>query len=424
MDVEKKIKEIEENIKNRATNNMISQMRQDIERKLEENLENINKKIEDEKKGIKEINSGMEDIKKEIGEIRKDYDGLNKIIENLRSYTLKFDKINKKIKGIEEIIGVEEKIDVGKIPANILQLVYQYTLDDAVSTLRKLIGIQDSERILIDVLQDVRTKTSGTELFKYKNGRIITRDLAKAIDKKLISPKQVHLTYIEIMNKIKEYIPSYIPKNFISLLRTKGQEYAIENTTENRMRIEMNERNIEKLKNDISYLESSLREEILTMKKEEEKKILGKFKEVESKIEGLNNELNKIYPEIEKIYENLKGITPYIENYKNNLMKEILESIPSEGTELDKFEYPKEIVEELFNKMKSQVLEYDGKIYSINKIEGRILDSIGDENISFSELRKRTNYDKEILKSVLERMVNEEMLIERRYGKGKKYKRR
>ncbi len=424
MDVEKKIKEMEENIKNRVTNNMITQMRQDIESKLEESIKDMNKRIEDGKKEFDEISKGMEDIKKEIGDMKDDYDRINRIIEELRGYTLKFDKIVKKIKGIEEIVGVEERIDVGKIPANILQLVYQYTLDDAVSSLRKLIGIQDSERILIDVLQDVRTKTSGTELFKYRDGRIITRDIARAIDKKLISPKQVHLTYIEIMNKIEEYIPNYIPKNFTSLLRTKGQEYTIETTTENRMRVEMNERNIEKLKNDISYLESSLREEILTMRKEEEEKILGKFSEVESKVDGLSNELNKIYGEIEKIYENLKSITPYIENYKNNLMKKILESIPLEGIEVDKIEYPQEMVEEFLNQMKEHILKSNGRIYSIDKVEGKILDSIGDENISFSELRKRTNYDRDILSFILERMVNENMLIERRYGKGKKYKRR
>ena len=424
MDLEEKIKEIEENMKNRVTNGMLSQFRQEMETKLDENVNTLKNIIEDEQKKIEEMNKSIRDMRKNIEEIEENYRDIQENVKHIGEYQLKYDKLLKRVGNLEEIVGVEERVDVNKVPPTILQLVYQYTLDDAVKSLVKIMGVQESERILIDVLQDVRTKTSGTELFKYMNGRIITKDIAKAIEKKLISPKQIHLTYVEIVNKIKEYIPNYIPKNFASLIRVKGEEYAIETSTENRMRIEMNEINMEKLKNEISSLENSLREEILRATENEEKKVLEKFGEIEKKMEGFNNELNRIYKDVEQIYEGIKLVSPYIEIFKRNLFDEILQKLPPEGIEKSKMGYPDSVINEFMKEMKPLILEFKGKIYSVKLLKEKVMDVIGDKNISFSEIRKKTGYDKGILNPILNQMVKENLLVERKYGKGKKYKRR
>ena len=427
MDVENEMKKIQENLKNKVSTQMISEFRKDIESKIGEIVESIGKKYEEKTKEI-------QDLKKEIRDLRDDLKGLYDMhgrlkddMGILREYTLKYEKFMKKVRYIEEVIGTEEEIDVNKVPANILQLVYQYTLNDVIYNLKKYVGIDEAERIVNDVLQDVRTRTSGTELFKFREGKIITKDIERAIEKKLISPKQVHSTYVEIVNRLREYVPRYIPKNFASLLRTKGQEYAIETTTENRLRIEMMERNLEKLRNELSYQENMWREELLNQKMSIEMKINEVEERITGKIDEFNKVINIIRDDINKIYETIGKIIPYIENYRMMLFEDILSKIPEEGTTLDKLNFPKEIIDDfiVYARNSGLIIEKEDFIYSKLKLRDSILEVIpSDKFLSFSEIRKKSKYEKEILTSILNNLVEEKLLEEKKYGKGKKYKRR
>ena len=427
MDVENEIKKIQENLKNKVSSQMISEFRKDLEVKIDEIKESIGEKYEEKIKEIQNIKKEIKDLKNDLNEMHKMHQVLKDDMEVLREYTLKYEKFLKKVKYIEEVIGTEEEIDVNKVPPNILQLVYQYTLNDIINNLKKYVGIDDAERIVNEVMQDVRTRTSGTELFKFREGKIITKDIEKAIEKKLISPKQVHSTYVEIVNRLREYIPQYIPKNFASLLRTKGQEYAIETTTENRLRIEMMERNLEKLRNDISYQENLWREEMLNQKMNIEMKINETGEKINDRLENINKAINLMKDDINKIYEIMGNIVPYLEIYRMTIFKDVLSRIPEEGATPDNLNLPKEIVDDFIEYARNSglIIEKDKTIYSIAKVRDRILGVIpSDDFLSFSEIRKRTKFEKEILMSILDELVEEKILEEKRYGKGKKYKRR
>ncbi len=323
-------------------------------------------------------------------------------------------------------MGVEEEIDVNKIPPSILRLVYQYTLNDAIITLRKYVGPNDAERIIEDVLTSVRTKTSGTELFKLKNGKIEARDIEIAIKKKLISPKQIHLTYIEIINSIKEYLPGYIPKNFASLLRTKGQEYAIENTTENRLRMEMIERSVKNLQGNMAYMENALREDISETKKLIEMDIEEKNREYLEKMEKLSDEINTIKDEIDRIYSIIDSITPYMNFLHKDVHEKLRNDIPPEGIDKNDLQYPRKIVENFIEEevSKGNIMLMDNKIYDVSKVKKEILRAVGEDGASLSKIIKITGYEKDLLLTVLEWMKNDEILEEKKYGKGRKYKRR
>ena len=427
MDLEDEIKKIQENLKNRVSTQMISEFRKDLETKIGEIEESIEKKYESKIKEIDGLKTEIDGMKKEVNKIYEMHQVLKEDIDALREYTLKYEKFMKKLRYIEEVIGTEEEIDVNKVPPNILQLVYQYTLNDIIYNLRKFVGIDESERIVNEVMQDVRTRTSGTELFKFREGKIITKDIEKAIEKKLISPKQVHSTYVEIVSRLREYIPHYIPKNFASLMRTKGQEYAIETTTENRLRIEMMERNLEKLRNELSYQENMWREELLNQKMSIEMKINEAEEKTNGKLEELNKTMNIIKEDINKIYEIMGKIIPYLEIYRVALFKDVLSKIPNEGITLDDLNLPKEVADDFVEYARNSglVIEKDGFLYSDEKLRDSILETVpSNEFLSFSEIKKRTKYDKEILLSILNKLVEEKLLEEKKYGKGKKYKRR
>ncbi len=423
---DEEIKKIEESLKNRATTAMLTEMRKDLEKKIESIIEEIDKRNNEKNEKIESLKDTLKEIRGEINALRKEQESLDDALSTLRSFAFKYEKLHKKLSAIEEVIGVEEDINVNKIPPSILRLVYQYTLNDAIYELRKYVGYEEAEHIIKEVLQDVRTKTSGTELFKFSEGRIEARDIEKAIERKLISPKQIHLTYIEIIKKIKEYLPGYNPKNFASLLRTKGQEYAIETSTENHLRIEMIERNMESLRREMAYQENIMREDTAEIKRMLEQEIEEKVNSINSRIDEINRYMEKLTDDISRVYEDMTRITPYLQLVIKNTFEDIHRRIPPEGATRESLGYPSRIIDDFMSSEISQgkIILKDDTIYSVGKMEQKILDAIGDEFISFSEIKKRTGYDKELLSHVLEIMKEEEKVIERKYGKGKKYKRR
>jgi hypothetical protein len=139
-----------------------------------------------------------------------------------------FQKMETKIIELGEEVGFGESLNVSKIPPNILEGVYEATLDDAVKALIRNIGPYDAETMILKILEDIRTQTSGSELFKYEEGKLRITDLAKSLESKSISAKQIQATYSEILNKIMEQNPSYKPKNFRAMLKIKSQEFAVD----------------------------------------------------------------------------------------------------------------------------------------------------------------------------------------------------
>ena len=426
MDVEEKIKKIEESLKNRATTNMLSEMRKDIENRIEKIMMDIESKNSLRGNEIEALRKEIESLKNDIKNLEKSNADRDEAISLLRNYFLKYEKLHKRLKNIEEVIGIEEEINVNKIPPSILRLVYQYTLNDAISSLRKYVGASEAERIIKIVLQDVRTRTSGTELFKFSEGRIEAKDIERAIKKKLISPKQIHLTYLEIMNKIREYIPGYIPKNFASLLRTKGQEYAIETSTENRLRVEMIEHSFERLRNEMAYQENIIREDLTEVKRMLEMDIRNTASEIKGRIDEIENNVKGLNDEITKLYDIIRKFEPYFEMIRREAYQNIKNAIPEGGMKVSDLDYPHQIINDFINEemSKGTIILKDDFIYDVEKIKNKILDVLGKESMSFSALFKETGYDKDILDTVLKWMTDENILEERKYGKGRKYKRR
>ncbi len=426
MELEEKLKKVEESVKTRATTSMLSEMRKDLEMKIDSLRDELNHRSDEYAGTLDELRKEIESLKKEILDMEKKRGEIEEAVDGIRKYMMRYEKLSRRLRTIEEIMGVEEEIDVNKVPPSILRLVYQYTLNDAISMLRKYVGPGEAERIIGEVLQDVRTKTSGTELFKLKDGKIEAGDVEKAIKKRLISPKQIHLTYVEIINKIKEYLPGYIPKNFASLLRTKGQEYAIETSTENRIRIEMLERSVGQLRSEMAYQENILREDIAEIKRMNEMDLRDLKNYLEERFSGIEVAIESIGEEIRKIYDTLDRINPYLENYRYRLYREIEGSIPAEGIPVDNLGYHKVILKEFLDEgvRDGRLLIKDNVVYPVPKIKERILALLEDGAKSFSHIKKETGYDKEVLVTVLDWMRDEGLIEEKKYGKGKKYIRR
>jgi len=141
------------------------------------------------------------------------------------------EKMEEKLGDVMEEVGYGESLDVSKIPPNILEIVYQSTLDDVANELWKNLGAHVAEEVIMTTLEDIRLRTSGSELFRFDGRRIKAKDLAKSIELNLISAKQIQTTYDELLNKLLEYLPGHRAKNFRAMIKIKSQEYAVDKAT-------------------------------------------------------------------------------------------------------------------------------------------------------------------------------------------------
>jgi hypothetical protein len=163
-----------------------------------------------------QVSTLISDVKEKVG--RSELSRLKKSIGRLEQ---------KNVTIVEEV-GLGEELDVGKMPPHIIEIVYQATLDDIVRTMYRELGPYDSEKNILNILEDIHKQTSGSELFFFDGEKLNTRNLADAIQRKLISAKQVHMTYVRLQDRLQETLPDYKVKNFRAMIRLKSQEFTID----------------------------------------------------------------------------------------------------------------------------------------------------------------------------------------------------
>ena len=150
---------------------------------------------------------------------------------NIKKIEKEMHKISDKILDMMEDIGFGEDLSVSKIPPTILEIVYQATLDDIHVEIVRTAGHQDAETIARAALEEVRLKTSGSELFKFDGQKIVTDNLAKSIGANLISAKQIQTTYDVLLDRLLDTVPHHKAKNFRGMIKVKSQEFAVDRAT-------------------------------------------------------------------------------------------------------------------------------------------------------------------------------------------------
>jgi len=137
------------------------------------------------------------------------------------------ERIKGRIDDVIDEVGYGESFDITKVPATILEAAYQAILDDVVEALKESRGIHDAEQHIQHSLEQLRMKTSGSELFHYRPHRLHV-GVAKALEKGLVSARQVQMTYEELLRQLREPLHDYTPRNFRALIKIKSQEYAVD----------------------------------------------------------------------------------------------------------------------------------------------------------------------------------------------------
>ena len=245
-------------------------------------------------------------------------------------------RLDGKLEDIVEVVGYEESLNLTKIPPRILELVYQTTLDDVTAALIQTLGEVETERLVSQVMEEVRIRTSGSEMFRYQYSRFKIKGVASSIEKGLISAKQLQMTYDEILKRLKEQVPHHQAKNFRAMIKVKSQEFAVEKTTQVTRELVSMQAEVQVLRKSISEVASSMSHEIAEIASKLSE-INGKLKEFEpaadgKKLDDAGSTSEQPSPEIphETVEEADEGTST------EETEKQVLALIPAKGTTLTK----------------------------------------------------------------------------------------
>jgi len=239
-EVEKKVEGVEERVEEEAKVLGDLQTMRDEVQGIKENVEGAQKKLEELAKWKDEVSAKVIALEGSVKHVEhvptlmSQMDEMGKQISK-KGEVERIQKIEKGIKDIfediEELgeeIGYGETMNVSKIPSQVLEAAYQTILDDVVKELRKSFGAHEAEKIIVSVTDDLRQRTSGSELFRIRGSNIELEDVVMSIEKGLISNKQIQMTYEELVKKLAEHVPHYKPKNLRAIMRIKSLEFAVE----------------------------------------------------------------------------------------------------------------------------------------------------------------------------------------------------
>jgi chromosome segregation ATPase len=375
--------------------------------KMAEDFNSSVKGVEDE---ILKLNSKIQSMNKEMEESGSKYGTYQHIIKEMR-------KLDEKNTEILEEIGFGESMNVSKIPPKILESVYDSTIDDIVSEIHRNHGSHDAEVIVNRTLEDIRTRTSGSELFFF-DGRILrTRNLAKVISSKLISARQVQTTYDELLSKLLEYIPGYKAKNFRAMIKLKSQEYAVDKTTSLLDRFNLIKEDINHLKNmvgSVSNRQNTIELEINNLIKsmvgtEDKERINTQIAEFKGLLSELGEALQKQREESEAHFV---AISNRFEDISNQI--EQSKQKPLEAEEEPKIPTKQGVVELVDEDEEEVVTEVE-----LSEDENRIYLSIPKNGFTLYKIKKELgkDMDEETIEKCLESLLEKGVMSTEKRGR-------
>jgi len=249
----------------------------EIEKRINDSVGNIKGELAEikERLGSKldfESIKDLQDNKGLTNQLSKTLSGFNKELTRMHKDVERNDQ---KLTAILLDLGFEESLDINKVPNYILVLVYETILNDIIARIQHGLGNQDTEAAVNNTLEDIRTHTSGGELFKFEHNKIKIPELRQYLEKKTISPKQIHITFNSIIEKLLEYIPGYSPKNFKAMIKIMSHEYSLDTAAKL-------DQSFESLENRFSELEENVN------------KILKKKQDSDAGQSMINNELKNM----------------------------------------------------------------------------------------------------------------------------------
>ncbi len=407
-----------------------------------ERLDTIYSQFEEYFKNLNDVKKELESIKEETKNREEHLLRLKTEMEaekaeekkNRKNVERSIEKIDNKIDDIMSEVGYGESLDVSKIPPNILEIVYQSTLDDLVGELWKSLGPGDFERVITETLEEVRLMTSGSELFRFDNNRRIrTNNLAKSLSEGLISSKQIQTTYDVLLDKLTEYIPYHKAKNFRAMIKIKSQEYTVDKTSFLLEKVDQMEKRVNQTNQLVAALSAQLNAKGMQMDRtarDIEKKMYLRY----------DSAISDIKKELEKLTEDKIGATE--KNELASMLREIGEGQERLREEIDNMKAMSEMKGGLYGAKIDMLVKHLGLEEKAESVTETItsrkrLGELDEESefiyyavpeteekaMSAAAMAKKLSgvMDKDTLKEKIKALADEKIIFEKKKGKTIKY---
>lgn len=222
-----------------------------LERELKELKNKMSEKADQE--NVKQLIAQNE----ELSNINTKFNEVTRLI-SMTQKELK--KVDIKLSEVLEDIGYEESLEITKVPPEILELVYETIIEDVIEKINHDLGAHDTEVAINKTLEEIRFRTSGSELFKFDSGKLKIKNLSKYIRQKSISAKQIHTTFEELLSKLIENVPDYQAKNFAAMIKIKSQEFSLDRVMNISDQFKTIEKNISNLETQLNKLGNKFHE--------------------------------------------------------------------------------------------------------------------------------------------------------------------
>ncbi|MCS3922981.1 hypothetical protein [Methanosalsum natronophilum] len=307
--------------------------KKDVDENLIASIQNQLLKLTDE---ITELENSLEDQKetssRRLSEVNERLQNKTEE-EDFISVKNEFNLFSKRLRRVakEADASHNEVLDASKIPPDVLEIAYKKTLNNIFTELVTFVGEKDAHDIVFKVIKKVRSSSAGVDFFRFETGRFTVYKLAEAIENKLVSPKQIHATYLELVRNLMEYIPGYETRDFKSFVETGSMEYVID-------KVRLHEDLYVDILEKMNYFE-----DIADKISEQMENISNKQEELENNIQEINHKSseNSSFEEeganqvahainihtktLKKLSENIKAIEKEIETQKSDNKDEINE---------------------------------------------------------------------------------------------------
>jgi hypothetical protein len=268
----------------------------ELDRKFANNIDSIKAEIVNlqellNQKLDKEI---LDEFQEERNMVEELINKVNQFNHEMQRMGKVLNKTDQKLDAVLLDIGFEESLNINKVPNYILVLVYETILNDIINRIKHVIGGPDTEIAVNNIIENVRSHTSGGELFKYEHNKIQIPELKQYLDNKVISPRQIHLTFNSILEKLVEYVPDYSPKNFKAMIKIMSQEYSVEKVTQL-------ENQFEVIKTDLDEIKSNIN------------RFMVKYKDSMENLQAYDDQFQTLKDNITKLFEQVDDIPIVIE---------------------------------------------------------------------------------------------------------------
>ncbi|MDG6221098.1 MAG: helix-hairpin-helix domain-containing protein, partial [Candidatus Thermoplasmatota archaeon] len=282
-----------------------------------------------------EFHSAISDLRYQIAEVRELEPKAPEVVEEKeevstgRTVEKDVKKLEERMLDLMDEVGFGESLDVSKIPPNILEIVYQSTLNDVFTEMRKTLGVYDAEGAVSRILEDVRLQTSGSELFYYDGRMIRTRDISGAIEKKMVSAKQMHTTYSAILDMLLQTVPGHKAKNFRAMIKIKSQEFAIDTATKHNYKLKDIVDKIDNMSRVSASLSATLNTKYQELKEQmeaQEQNFAALLREQHEKTDALFQSVPESYVakvEMENMHKTMDALAKKVKSLSSDVSKVI-----------------------------------------------------------------------------------------------------